>query len=157
MKMRSFVRCACVVGAAALSFATFASGVAVADPYTGQTFADASAHAGKVNRVAKVATATGSVLEISECIVTHWQESSARDSSGDPIQPREILLDLNCNAKVATAGTPGNSAATEQGRSQKRDERAAAKINTDPSVCQTSDEQLAYCRRVCKRTGLCEI
>lgn len=141
----------------AVSFVAFAGGVASADPYTGQTFADASAHASKVNRVATVATAVGDVLSTSDCIVSHWQESSARDAGGHLIQPRQILLDLNCNAKVATAGKPGNSVATKQGRDQKRDERAAAKINSDPSVCQTSDDQLAYCKRVCKRTGLCEI
>jgi hypothetical protein len=62
---------------------------------------------------------------------------------------------VNCNAKVAQAGVPGNSAMTPEGKRAKQDIKVANQINKDPSACYKNDN-LAYCKRVCTRTGLCD-
>lgn len=49
----------------------------------------------------------------------------------------------------------GNSAMTPQGKQAKKDNEVAVKINEDPAGCY-EDDTLAYCKRVCNRTGLCD-
>jgi len=102
-----------------------------------------------------LATVTGSVLPLDQCIVTSFGEQVSVSAVGVNTG-RKVLLNVNCNAKVAQPGTPGNSLMTPQGKQAKRDIRVANIINKDPTPCYASDDDLAYCKRVCNRTGMCD-
>lgn len=130
---------------------------ASADALTGATYADAAAYITDTYKSTPVvATVVGDQLDKNDCIVASWSRSNFSDSSGST-PPNEILLNLNCYAKVASAGTPGNSLASPAGRNAHRDQQAAENIAKDPGFCEDNAENLAYCQRVCKRTGLCEV
>lgn len=154
-----FVRILGVVGAALLSVVMLGSGVASAtDPLTGKTFDAASAVISeRMHGIAVVATVTGSQLDKSDCIVTSWHRSSFRDPRGRNTRANEYQLALNCNKDVATPGHPGNSVMSPEGAKGKKDQELAATIDRNPAWCETAEPRLEYCRKVCERTGLCEI
>jgi hypothetical protein len=104
------------VGAAAVSMAFFGSGVAAADDYSGQTYGDASKAIADAGKKPVIASRAGDTLADDECVVTHSQ--SAPWIKGDDFAPvtDTVLVYLNCNATVATAKDPGNSAASPEGR-----------------------------------------
>ena len=155
---RLIARVASVVAvAAAASFAMLGAGAASADPLIGKTYSDASGMvADQWNATPVIATVSGDQLSTDECIVSSWSRSSSIDAlTGRNSQ--NVLLHLNCNAKVAEAGVPGNSAATPVGKQAKQDINRANSINDNPDACYKSDDNLTYCKRICQRTGLCEI
>jgi len=104
------------VGATAVSMAFFGSGVAAADDYSGQTYGDASKAISDAGKKAVIASRAGDTLTDDNCIVTHSQ--SAPWIKGDDFAPvtDTVLVYLNCNATVATAKDPGNSAASPEGK-----------------------------------------
>jgi hypothetical protein len=65
---------------------------------------------------AVVASRAGDSLSDDQCIVTHSQ--SAPWIKGDSFAPvtDTVLVYLNCNATVASAKDPGNSAGSPEGR-----------------------------------------
>jgi hypothetical protein len=83
----------------------------------GKKYADASKLVQQMGGTPIIATRVGSNLGQDECIVTNaWVGSFVRDGRrGDG----EIMVALNCNGKVASAGSPGNSAASPEGRQAK--------------------------------------
>lgn len=113
------------VGAAALG-AVFGSGIASADDYAGQTYADASSAISGASEKAVIATVVGDSLAKDDCIVDHSQQAAW--IKGDDFAPvtDTVLLYLNCNAKVATNKSPGNSAASPAGQAELAAEAAAA-------------------------------
>lgn len=127
-----------VTGLAAVSLALFGSGIAAADDYAGQTYSDASGAIDKAGQKAVIAGSVGSVLAQTDCIVTRSQQADwLKGSNFSPVTDT-VLLWLNCNAKLATAGTPGNSLASPEGRAEKAAEdqkaaEAAAQQSTAPS------------------------
>ncbi|HET6731779.1 hypothetical protein [Mycobacterium sp.] len=104
------------LGATAVAMAFFGTGVAAADDYTGQTFADASSAISDAGKKAVVSTRAGDELPDDKCIVTSSQ--SAPWLKGDDFAPvtDTVLVNLNCNATVASATKSGNSAASPEGR-----------------------------------------
>ena len=121
-----------VTGFTAVSLALFGSGIAAADDYAGQTYSDASGAIDKAGQKAVIAGSVGSVLAQTDCIVTRSQQADwLKGSNFSPVTDT-VLLWLNCNAKLATAGTPGNSLASPEGRAEKAAE-AAAQQSTAPS------------------------
>jgi hypothetical protein len=104
------------VGVTAVSMAVFGSGVAAADDYGGQTYADASKAISEAGKKAVIASRSGDTLSDDQCIVTHSQ--AAPWLKGDAFKPdtKTVLVYLNCNATVATAKDPGNSAGSPEGR-----------------------------------------
>lgn len=121
-----------VTGFTAVSLALFGSGIAAADDYAGQTYSDASGAIDKAGQKAVIAGSVGSVLAQTDCIVTRSQQADwLKGSNFSPVTDT-VLLWLNCNAKLATAGTPGNSLASPEGRAEKAAE-AAAQQSTPPS------------------------
>lgn len=113
------------VGAATLG-ALFGSGVASADDYAGQTYSDASSAISDASQKAVIASKVGDTLAQDDCIVDHSQQ--APWIKGDDFAPvtDTVLLYLNCNAKVATNKTPGNSAASPAGQAELAAEAQAA-------------------------------
>lgn len=143
------VRILGAVAAATISAMAFGSGVAAADPYAGSTYADAASLISSRNQTAVVATVNGDQLATDDCTVV--SSSYAKFDKGS------VLLHLNCNAPVAGPGQPGNSAMSPQGRQRIKDENTAEAINKKPELCNKSEDVLAWCQRVCDRTGMCEV
>jgi hypothetical protein len=117
---------AAVTAAAALA-ALFGAGLAGAAPdVVGDTYNDASTAIEQEGGTAVIATRVGSGADEGECLVTNaWDAPFIRDGSS---ANGEVMVALNCNSGVASAGTPGNSAASPAGREAKaaQDEAEAA-------------------------------
>jgi hypothetical protein len=108
-----------LLGAAAGVAATISVGVGVAGAapdVVGQTYRDAKNTIQSEGSAVVIATRTGGSADIDKCIVTNaWGKPSVdqpRTASG----PNEVWVALSCNAAIAGPGTPGNSAASPEGR-----------------------------------------
>lgn len=116
----------CVVAGAVgvLAASVFGYGVASADPYAGETYGDAASSLSGAGMTVVVGGRVGSDLPTEKCTVTRSQK--APWVKGDSFQPvnNTMLLFLNCNQAVASAGKPGNSAASPEGQQALKDERA---------------------------------
>jgi hypothetical protein len=87
-------------------------------------YSDAATAIEQAGGRAVIATRVGSGADTDECIVTNaWNASFIREgeSAGG-----EVMLALNCNGDVASAGKPGNSAASPAGREAKAAQEEAA-------------------------------
>ncbi|WP_029104833.1 hypothetical protein [Mycobacterium sp. 360MFTsu5.1] len=123
------VRNVIVIGAVktvAVSMSMFGGGVAAADDYANQTYADASAAAGDAGQTVIIATRTGDKLAQNDCIVTSSQPAPFVHAE---VHVTKLLFNLNCNGGYATATNPGASLQSSAGREAKAaaDEAAAAK------------------------------
>jgi hypothetical protein len=109
-------------GAAAAALAALAisgSGVAAAatTDVTGQKYSDAQSALSSAGFTPVVETVVGDKNAWPDCVVTRAQKRTVQppeNSSGSATN--EMLVSLNCEAGVATATTPGNSAASPEGR-----------------------------------------
>jgi hypothetical protein len=138
------------LAAAAATVAIVVPGIATAaaDDYSGQTYGDATAKLSDAGKKAVITSRSGDSLPQAKCVVTHSQ--SAPWLKGEAFTPvtNTVLLDLNCNATVATAMTPGNSAASPEGRKALKE--AAAKKKKAPSSSnaeRSSNAPRLKCRR----------
>jgi len=100
--------------------------IANADDYAGQTYGDAAGAIRAARKKAVTASRSGQAGANDNCVVTHSQ--SAPWLKGEHFTPvtKTVLLDLNCNAKVATAKRAGNSAASPEGRAELEEAKQAA-------------------------------
>src|SRR5262245_58916070 len=105
---RLFVSILGAASAAALSAAMFGGGVASADAFSGRTYSDAAATISGWGGTPVVGTVSGDQLVLDDCIVTSWHKSMFLNSSGVNDRRAEYILHLNCNAKLASPGHPGN-------------------------------------------------
>lgn len=102
------------------------AGVASASPsVVGMTFDKAQEAVEDAGLTAEVSTTTGAALPQSECIVVN-QVVRAAVTFGREYTPTKMLLSLNCNATLATAGHPGNSVASPEGHEAKKQQEAEA-------------------------------
>jgi hypothetical protein len=112
------IACATVAAATALPMA--GSGVAHADSapdVTGQKYSDAQTALSGAGLKPVVETTIGDQKAWPDCVVTRTQKRTVQpppDSSG--AATTEMLASLNCDAPVASATAPGNSAASPEGR-----------------------------------------
>lgn len=109
------------VGGAAAALAALAisgSGVAAAaTDVTGQKYSDAQSALSSSGLKPVVETVVGDQKAWPDCVVTRAQKRTVQppeNSSGSATD--EMLVSLNCEAGIATATTPGNSAASPEGR-----------------------------------------
>jgi hypothetical protein len=125
---------------------------AKSDPLIGKTFAEASARIADWGSEAVVSTVFGSQLATDECIVTGWHRSSyAKRDNFD--HKKSVAVSLNCTNKLASAGSPGNSLASEAGRAEKKIEVQAERFNSKPQRCSSN---LSWCKSFCdKNAGMC--
>ncbi|MCV7214106.1 hypothetical protein H7J51_02265 [Mycobacterium crocinum] len=118
---------------------TLGSGVALADAYAGQSYSDASKAISDAGQKAVIATSVGDSLSQGDCVVARSQKADWM--KGDNFAPvtDTVLLYLNCNAKLATAGKSGNSLGSPEGRAEKaaEDEQAAK----DAAAAQAAAQQ----------------
>lgn len=126
MKKSIVLSAGSVVAASALT-ALFGSGVAAADDYAGQTYADASSAASDAGQTVVVAGRVGDKLEQDECLVTRSQTAPFADADDGAHYDSQVQFYLNCNGGYATATNPGASLASPAGREAKAaaDEAAA--------------------------------
>jgi hypothetical protein len=108
-----------LVGAAASVAATVSigAGVAAAAPdVAGQTYRDAKNSIQEQGASVVIATRTGGSADLDKCIVTNaWDKPTVTQPREAP-GPDEVWVALNCNAAIAGPGSPGNSAASQEGR-----------------------------------------
>jgi hypothetical protein len=109
------------VAAAAVAILTLAErGVAVADSsadVTGQKYSDAQGVLSGAGMTPVVESTVGDQKAWPDCIVTRTQKRTVQpppNSSGSATN--QMLVSLNCDAPVASATAPGNSAASPEGR-----------------------------------------
>jgi hypothetical protein len=107
-----------LIGAAAAVAAmiSLAAGTAAAAPdVVGQTYKDAKSNIQAAGAAVIIATKTGGLAELDDCIVTQaWDKPSVTQPREAP--KNEVWVALSCNAAVASPGSPGNSAASPEGR-----------------------------------------
>ncbi|KAA0109204.1 hypothetical protein [Mycolicibacterium sp. P1-5] len=128
------------VAAAAASVAMFGAGTASAiNEYAGMTYADASQKISQAGQSATVATRVGSFLPSDQCVVTGSRSADFLDSSGTNPGNR-VLLYLNCNNTFATAGVPGNSIGSPEGRAARADyEQKLAQAQAEAQQSESSE------------------
>jgi hypothetical protein len=82
----------------------------------GQTYRDAKSTIQGQGASVVIATRTGGSADVDKCIVTNaWDKPSVTQSRKAP-GPDEVWVALSCNAAIAGPGSPGNSAASQEGR-----------------------------------------
>lgn len=151
------LRSAGVVVAVVLTAVTLGSGIASADPLIGKRYSDAVSWISQRNGKPVVTTVSGSQLALDDCIVSSWTQGGFRNSRGRNDRWNEFYLHLNCNKQLASAGHPGNSLASPDGKKRKKQEDWAASINEHPEQCRRSEAAFENCRSFCERTKLCTI
>lgn len=115
--MRTFgIYATTAVGATAVSMAVFGTGIAAADNYAGQTYSDAKSAISNAGKKAVIASRSGDTLPDDKCIVTHSQAAPWIKGTNFKPDTKTVLVNLNCNATVANAEDPGNSAGSPEGR-----------------------------------------
>lgn len=106
------------VGAALTALAFTGSGLAAAaTDVTGQKYSDAQSSLSSAGFKPVVDTVVGDQKSWPDCVVTRAQKRTVQpppNSSGSATN--EMLVSLNCEAGIATATTPGNSAASPEGK-----------------------------------------
>lgn len=127
------------VGAAVVWLPILGTGVATADDYAGQTYADASSALSSASLKGVIATRSGDALPNDKCIVTHSEKAPWIKGNKFGAVTDTVLLYLNCNATVASATTPGNSAGSPEGRAALAAAQAAA--TQDQSIAATNENQ----------------
>lgn len=139
------------VGLAAALMVAFGSGSANAnpyDPYSGQTYADATQAISSGGGTAAIATKEGSYLPLDQCIVT-----------GSRNQNSKVMLDLNCNDVSALNGHPGNSVATPEGQKVHQIQSTAKQINENYAEATAAgqkswcEENASDCANFCSNAG----
>jgi hypothetical protein len=135
--------CAAAFGAVAL----FGAGTASAAPdVEGMTYEDAVAAIEEDGGIPKIAVTFGDRQDaMGACLVTRVTDGSyVRPIAGDVYygpDEGDVLLTLNCNRGVATATTPGASAASVTGREfqAKAEEAAAAAQNEEDELADAGE------------------
>ncbi|WP_067843419.1 hypothetical protein [Mycolicibacterium wolinskyi] len=156
--MRLLVRTLCAIAGSVMLMAFLGTGTGSAkDPLVGMTYADAAAKIGEWKAEPVISTVIGGILATDDCIVTNWQRAGFLDSSGKK-RGGTILVNLNCNDKVASAGKPGNSVATAEGKAVKAVRDRAKFFNDNPDWCEKNDRNMSICATFCSRNeGLCTV
>ena len=135
-----------------VALAAFGTATASADPYAGQTYADASSKLSGKGYTPVISTVVGDQLATDDCIVTSSRKPTFA-STDNFDHGKDYLLSLNCSAKLAHGGEPGNSLASPQGRKEKAVDERADKYNSKPERCASN---LDSCQSFCdKYAGKC--
>jgi hypothetical protein len=149
--MRSIFRIFVVVGAV-MALLTMAAGLSVADndPLIGKKYSDASAEVSRWNGTAQIETVFGSRLATDDCVVASWRKQSSLDDRGHR-QTNIVLLNLNCNDQLASAGSPGNSITSAGGQAQEKI------VKTGEWCSQPEQADYADCAKFCTEQypGMC--
>ena len=129
------------IGALAVS-TLLGGGVASADDYAGQTYADASSAASDAGKTVVVAGRVGDKLAQDDCLVDRSQTAPFASANDGVHVTDTVQFYLNCNGTYATATHPGLSLGSQAGREAKAadDEKAA---EAQAKAAQDQQDQLA--------------
>lgn len=151
---------ASAVGSAAVAAAIFGAGTAHAvNEYAGLTYEQAAGSISSSGGTAVVYSRVGDYLPTEQCLVTGSRSGLSLDSSGNS-RGNQVLLYLNCN-DTKTAGHPGYSVMTPEGKKAQQTRQTAASINENfaeataagaESWCEKNSSQ---CANFCQSAGLC--
>lgn len=149
-----------VLGGAAVAAAIFGAGPANADnEYAGMTYAKAEETIQSYGATAVIASRVGDYLPTEECLVTRSRRANFLDSSGN--SGSKIHLYLNCN-DTKTAGHPGYSVATPEGKKAQALRETATSISKDYAAATAdgkepfcADKYYEWCQRQCEAAGSC--
>ncbi|MCW2591778.1 MAG: hypothetical protein JWQ86_4205 [Mycobacterium sp.] len=122
------------LGALALS-TVFGTGIASADDYAGKKYSDASSAASDAGLTVVVAARVGDKVSQDDCVVTRSQTAPFASANDGAHVASTVQFYLNCNSGYATAGMPGPSLGSPEGRS--------AKAAADEAAAQAASEQEA--------------
>jgi hypothetical protein len=120
MRCLRYVLGVSATAAAGAALALTVSGVAVAGSppnVTGQKYSDAQTAITGAGFTPVIQSTVGDHLAWPNCVVTRTQQRTVQppqNSSGSAVT--QLLVSLNCDAGVASATTPGNSAASPEGK-----------------------------------------
>lgn len=116
--IRLITRITAVSATAALAAAVGTGIAAAADDYAGQTYGDVQAALSKAKLKGVIASRVGDAVSDDKCVVTRSEKAPWIKINGKKFKEVSdtVLLFLNCNAAVASPATPGNSAASPEGR-----------------------------------------
>jgi hypothetical protein len=114
--MRITAVAAGVIAMTAISTTVLTPGTAAADDYAGQKYSDVTSALADSDLTGVISTRTGDLVNEDDCVVTSSEK--APWIKGDDFAPvtDTVLLNLNCNAGVASAKTSGNSKASPEGK-----------------------------------------
>jgi hypothetical protein len=121
-----------MVMAAAVGTATavFGAGVAHAEQnLTGMKYSDAQSTLKSQGLTAQVSARVGDRLSEGDCLVTGLTKSATPDG-GFHVRGAIVLVALDCNGVVATAGNPGYSAASPEGRAAVKEQQKQEWLKT---------------------------
>jgi hypothetical protein len=148
------------VGGAAVVAAILGAGTAHADnEYAGLTYEKAAASIGNWGGTVVIASRVGDYLPTAECLVTGSRSGNYLDSSGNG-RGSQVLLHLNCN-DTKTAGHPGYSVMTPQGKQAQQTRQTAESINENYAQATAAgekswcEENASQCAQFCEQAGLC--
>jgi hypothetical protein len=118
----------CAIGAGITALALSGSGVAAADTdVTGQKYSDAQGVLTGAGFTPVIRTTVGDQLNRGDCVVTRTQKRTIpAPANSSASATNEMLVSLNCEAGIASATQPGNSAASPEGRAAEAAAAAAA-------------------------------
>ena len=123
--MNRLVVLAAAAGAAMSLLSAGAAGAQGAPDVTGKKYSEATATLKNAGFTAKLAATVGDQLSQDDCLVSS-QEVVPSTSPFGPSQFKVgednniVMLSLNCNATLASAGKAGNSAGSPEGRKAKK-------------------------------------
>jgi hypothetical protein len=138
---KSIVLSAGSVAVASACMGLFGTGVAAADSYAGQTYADASSAASSAGQTVVVAARVGDKLSQDECLVTRSQTAPFNSANDGTHVSGQVQFYLNCNGGYATATNPGASLASPEGRQAKAAaDQAAAEEQASLEEASTPDQ-----------------
>lgn len=105
-----------VLAMSAVSTMVLTPGIAAADDYAGKKYSDVTSALADSDLTGVIATRSGDTVDDDDCMVTSSEK--APWIKGDDFAPvtDTVLLNLNCNAGVASAKTSGNSKASPEGK-----------------------------------------
>lgn len=114
---KSIVLWVASVWTASACTALFGTGVAAADNFAGQKYADAATVASNAGLSVIIWSRVGDKTSLDQCVVTSSQAAPFMHDGGHVT--KTMLFNLNCNAQYASAKSPGPSTASPQGREAK--------------------------------------
>lgn len=125
-----------VLAMAAVSTVLVTPGVAAADDYAGQKYSDVTSKLSDAKLTGVIATRVGDIQSDDDCVVTSSEKAPWIKGDDFAAVTDTVLLNLNCNAGVASATQAGNSAGSPEGRAA----IAAAQQQADQDQAQAASD-----------------
>ena len=129
-RLNRLIVLAAAAGVAMSTLSAGAAGAQGAPDVTGKKYSDATATLTNAGFTAKLAAIVGDQLSQDDCLVSSQEVVPSTSPFGPPQfnvgeggnNKNIVMLSLNCNGGLASAGNAGNSAASPEGRAAKKEQ-----------------------------------